>query len=435
MENKKGYVESGKFCEKCVYNIYKIGNLFSTYPCGMSVCKPLLENEKKMDIENKNINYNNMGNGYIHNIQPVSSIKVSKDKLFKRNSVKVEEVVDMGDQLNLKKAIGVDVGTAFIVSGLYNQNDEIVTKSVRDGFFKLESSKQKKNMLDSSGVRYIKLDDYLYVVGNEAFDMAVLFEEVLRRPLKDGVLSATEKESELILKEILKQVVGKCGSDDILYYSVPANPVDSNFDIIYHEAKFKSFFEELGVKNINPLNEAMAIVNSELADKMFTGLAISFGAGMTNVAMSYRGLEIFSFSVARGGDWIDNEVSHNRQISLSDATATKEADNFDLLNPKDIVEDAIRIFYNAHLDYVIGHIRKNLEQHSRKIKLKEPLKVVLSGGTSKPKGFVELVKQNIEKKPLSIPVGDIVQASNPLDAVARGCLIAAKRDLLDSEEE
>ncbi len=144
MENSKGYVESGKYCKKCVYNIYKVENLCSTYPCGMSVCKPLLENEKKMDIENKNINYNNMGNGYIHNIQPVSSIKVSKDKLFKRNSVKVEEVIGMGDQLNSKKAIGVDVGTAFIVSGLYNQNDEIVTKSVRDGFFKLESSKQKK---------------------------------------------------------------------------------------------------------------------------------------------------------------------------------------------------------------------------------------------------------------------------------------------------
>ncbi|MCK9440910.1 MAG: cell division FtsA domain-containing protein [Methanothrix sp.] len=443
MDNKSDYIEPGKFCKTCVYNIYKKGNLCNTYPCGMSKCKPMLEGKTTEMNENKSSKkYNNvglsidLGNGYKHSIQPTNSVKVSgENKLFKNDRINVKEVTNMSEELSIsKKAIGVDIGTAFIVSGLYNQNDEIVTKSVRDGFFKLETSKQKKNMLDSSGVNYIKMDDYLYVVGNEAFDMAVLFEQTLRRPLKDGVLSATEKESEIILKEILKQVVGKCDSNDILYYSVPANPVDSNFDIIYHEAKFKTFFEELGLKNINTLNEAMAIVNAELADKMFTGLAISFGAGMTNVAMSYRGLEIFSFSVARGGDWIDNEVAQNRQISLSDATATKEDENFNLLNPKDIIEDAIRIFYNAHLDYVINHIRKNLELHSRKIKLKEPLKVVLSGGTSKPKGFIELFKKKIADKPLNISIGDIVQASNTLDAVARGCLIAAKRDLLDSEE-
>jgi len=371
-----GYVESGKFCKSCFFNIYKAGNLCSTYPCGLSVCKPLIEGIMPKDnfVVGTSID---LGNGYKHSIQPTSSVKVpieggSGSKLFKREYINKEAIV--GDQGNSRKAIGVDIGTAFIVSGLYNSNDEIITKSIRDGFFKLENSKQRKNMLDSSGVHYIKMDDYLYVVGNEAFDMSVLFEQTLRRPLKDGVLSATESESELILKEILKQVVGACNKEDIIYYSVPANPVDSNFDIIYHEAKFKNFFEELGVKNINPLNEGMAIVNSELADKMFTGLAISFGAGMTNVAMSYRGLEIFSFSVARGGDWIDNEVSVNRQISLSDATATKEDDNFNLLSPRDAVEDAIRIFYNAHLTYVINHISKNLEQHSRKIKLKEPLK-------------------------------------------------------------
>jgi hypothetical protein len=459
VENK-GYVESGKFCNRCIYNIYKNGHLCSPYPCGLTVCKPILEGDKVVYSEGGQISKANsdkifdrrssieqkapinnevnksidLGNGYKHSIKLKDSVRI--ENIEKEEVVKMSnEEINKNTENNIRQAIGVDVGTAFIVSGLYNENDEIKTKSIRDGFFKLESSKQKKNMLDSSGVNYIKIDDYLYVVGNEAFDMAVLFEQMLRRPLKDGVLSASEKESEYILKEILKQIVGKCNGNDILYYSVPAVPVDSNFDIIYHEAKFKQFFTELGLKNINALNEGMAIVNSELADKMFTGLAISFGAGMTNVAMSYRGLEIFSFSVARGGDWIDNEVAQNRQISLADATATKEDDNFDLSNPKDVIEDAIRIFYNSHLEYVINHIRKNLEQHSRKIKLKEPLKVILSGGTSKPKGFLELFKKHITNKPLNIPIGEIAHASNPLDAVARGCLIAAKRDLLDSEEE
>lgn len=469
MEENKGYVEVGKFCKRCIYNIYKQGHLCSPYPCGLSVCKPVLEGESMINSEGgrivkaesdkvfdrrRSVNPNSppiqetpidMGNGYKHSVKPKDSHrKVSEMEVVMTNNENLNQdkpveqkpvTPAVSNSNSVSKAIGVDVGTAFIVSGKYNDKQELVTKSVRDGFFKLDSTKQKKNMLDSSNVHYLKMDDYLYVVGNEAFDMAVLFEQTLRRPLKDGVLSASEKEAEPILMEILKQVVGNCSTNDIVYYSVPADPVDSNFDIIYHEAKFKHFFEKLGLKNINPLNEAMAIVNSELSDRMFTGLAISFGAGMTNVAMSYRGLEIFSFSVARGGDWIDKEVSQNRQISLADATATKEADGFNLLEPKDVVEDAIRIFYNAHLEYVTGHIIKNLEKHARKIKLKEKLKVVLSGGTSKPKGFIELFQQQINQKPWSIPVGDIVHASNPLDAVARGCLIAAQRDLLDNEED
>lgn len=461
-EELKKFVRSGnsKFCNRCIYNIYKEeGQINSPYPCGKIVCKPILEVEDMVDTGSNGKMFGSnsdkifdrrrtvqpkkegtvvpedLGNGYIHTTRPANlNMKINETEVVKMDnrSDAIEKEVPGAKG----KAVGVDVGTAFIVSALYDENQQISSTSIRDGFYKMEATKQKRNMLQSSNVSYITIGDQLFVVGNEAFDMAVLFEEKLRRPLRNGVLSADEKEAEPVLMEILRQVAGQGSVNDIVYYSVPANPVDSNFDIIYHEAMFKSFFGKLGFdKNkVYPLNETMAIVNSELADTMFTGLAISFGAGMTNVAMAYRGLEIFSFSVARGGDWIDHEVATNRQISLADATATKEDEDFDLLNPTDSIQDAIRIFYTAHLDYVCKHIAQNLEAHKRKIKLRDKLKIVLSGGTSKPNGFIKLFEQQLVKTPWSIPVGEIVHASNPLDAVARGCLIAAQRDLLDSEE-
>jgi len=454
-------VQSGdnKFCNKCIYNIYKDESC-SPYPCGKKFCKPVLESDmarrkisrvygsksdKLFDRRRTDINKKksiekpvDMGNGYkkgkdyVHSVRPVNlNKKINESEVVKMNDRSKEEVKPNGKI----SAIGLDVGTAFIVSARYNDNQQIDTVSARDGFFKMEANKQKKNMLDSSNVKYVKIGNELFVVGNEAFDMAVLFNQSLRRPLKAGVLSPEEKECEPVIMEILKAVVGQGSLDDIICYSVPANPVDGNFDIIYHEAKFLDFMKKLGFKedNITPLNEAMAIVNSEMADTMFTGLAISFGAGMTNVAMAYRGLEIFSFSVARGGDWIDSEVAHNRQIPSSDAVATKEDSDFDLLDPKDVVEDAISIFYKAHLQYVIGHIMENLDRHKRRIRLKEKLKVVVSGGTSKPKNFKKFFENEIARKPWVVPVGDVVNASNPLDAVARGCLIAAQRDLSEKE--
>ena len=89
MGNNKGYVESGKHCKKCVYNIYKKGNLCSTYPCGMSVCKPLLENEKNMDIEDEKIKYNNVG--VYDYIEGVKNGYYSISNLFKNIWLVIEE--------------------------------------------------------------------------------------------------------------------------------------------------------------------------------------------------------------------------------------------------------------------------------------------------------------------------------------------------------
>ena len=94
------------------------------------------------------------------------------------------------------KAIGVDIGTAFIASARY-QKDNVAAKIVRDGFFVMPYLAQREHMLKESKVPFIVKDRAnvegkkdIYVIGNEAFDMAVLFGQELRRPLASGVISA-----------------------------------------------------------------------------------------------------------------------------------------------------------------------------------------------------------------------------------------------------
>ena len=338
------------------------------------------------------------------------------------------------------KAIGIDIGTAFIASAKY-QKDNISAKYVRDGFFVMNYIKQRELMLRESKVPFIIKDrpnvpnkQDIYVIGNEAFDMAVLFGQELRRPLASGVISAKEKDTEFILKEIIRRVAGQGDHGDIAYYSVPANPVDRDFNIIYHREMFKRFLSDLGY-TASPMNEGMAVAYSELEDKGLTGICISFGAGMANVAMSYKGLEIFSFSVARAGDWIDQQVAQSRGIPESDATAEKENEALDLLNPEGDVQEAIVIFYKAMLEYVIEHICNSVEEHRRKIKLKEPLSFVVAGGTTMPKGFLRLLANTLKENPLPIPVGKVWQAKNPVMAVCRGCLKAAHLELKDDSHD
>lgn len=334
------------------------------------------------------------------------------------------------------KAIGVDIGTAFIGSARY-QKDNIAAKYVRDGFFVMPYLDQRKHMLQESKVPFIVKDrpncpgkQDIYVIGNEAFDMAVLFGQELRRPLASGVISAKERDTEFILKEIIRRVAGQGDPGDIAYYSVPADPVDQDFNTIYHREMFKRFLTDLGYV-ATPINEAMAVAWGELEDKDLTGLAASFGAGMINICMVYKGLEVFSFSVARSGDYIDKQVAQSRGIAVSDATAEKESPDLDLLDPKNDVQEAIVIFHKAMLEYSIGHIAQAMERHRRDIKVKEPLNFVVAGGTTMPKGFLRLLADALKEHPLPLPVGKVWQAKNPVLAVCRGCLKAASKMVQD----
>lgn len=334
------------------------------------------------------------------------------------------------------KAIGIDIGTAFIASAQY-QKDNITAKYVRDGFFVMPYLPQRKHMLQESKVPFIIKDrpnapgkQDIYVIGNEAFDMAALLGQELRRPLASGVISAKERDTEFILKEIIRRVAGQGEQGDVAYYSVPANPVDRDFNIIYHREMFKRFVTELGY-SATPLNEGLAVAWSELEDKDLTGVALSCGAGMLNATLVYRGMDIFSMSSARAGDWIDQQVSQSRGIAVIDACAEKESPDIDLLAPKNDVQEAITIFYKAMLEYSIGHIAGAMDEHRRDIKLKEPLNFVVAGGTTMPKGFLRLLADTLKEHPLPLPIGKVWQAKNPVMAVCRGCLKAASKLLQD----
>ena len=57
---------------------------------------------------------------------------------------------------------------------------------------------------------------------------------------------------------------------------------------------------------------------------------------------------------------------------------------------------------------------------------KNPLPVVIAGGTSQAKGFVELFAKKLAENEFPLPIKEVKHANDPLHAVARGCLIAAK---------
>ncbi|MFM7796014.1 MAG: hypothetical protein ACKO7N_04550, partial [Candidatus Nitrosotenuis sp.] len=54
------------------------------------------------------------------------------------------------------------------------------------------------------------------------------------------------------------------------------------------------------------------------------------------------------------------------------------------------------------------------------------LKIVIAGGTSQAKGYIENFTQKLTDNNFPLPVKEVVHADDPLHAVSKGCLIASK---------
>jgi hypothetical protein len=335
---------------------------------------------------------------------------------------KKQEVVE-----TRQKGLAIDIGTGFLVSAI-SVDSKIKYRTQRDAFVDLENSFMTKSMLTKLKASYIESEDkkMLYVIGEQALQLSVFFGRECRRPLSKGVISTREKECLQMLKIILHSLVGDpIIENEKLYFSVPANPVDENFNGIYHENVLKSFLVSFGF-DACPINEAFAIVLSELEDEDYTGIALSFGSGMVNVALSFMGVteKKHQFSIARGGDWVDTNSAIAVGEKASKMTTIKEA-GVDLLNPKNREETAIKIYYENLIKYTCDAIEKKFGIMEDIPNFPESISVVISGGTSKAINFDKLFEEELRTKKLPFTIKLVKKASDPLNAVAKGCLLNA----------
>ena len=320
---------------------------------------------------------------------------------------------------------GLDVGTAFIYSA-QKAGSEVAFREERNAFFDIEHSDFTEEMFKKSNVKYALKGNRLYIVGEEAIKFANLFGKNTRRPLRDGVISPGEEDALLIIELLIKSIVGAPRSKkERVYYSVPGPPIDANFDIIYHQNIIGRFLENSGY-SAKPINEGLAVIFSELAKDNFTGIGISLGGGMANICFAVMATPVFSFSVARAGDWIDEQVAKVTNETVSKITAIKEANlNLNLAKTilSDKIYDAFYIYHNHLIGYVLEQIKNEFEKHPNP-KLDKPLPIAVSGGTAKPKGFLQMFKEGLQKTKLPFEIGEVKLASHPLFSVVKGALIA-----------
>jgi len=195
------------------------------------------------------------------------------------------------------KGVGLDIGTMNLVSARRTSKG-VETKRMRDVFLDFPITARKRLLLAKTS--FVEREDEVLVLGDAALEIANVFGREARRPLSAGLISPQEADSLDVLGLLVKEVLGEPRvENEVCYFSVPAQPIDQpDRDVIYHRGVFERIVEECGYDPY-PSNEGMAIIFSECAKEDFSGVSMSFGSGMTNVALAINTIEGLSFSVAR----------------------------------------------------------------------------------------------------------------------------------------
>ena len=327
-------------------------------------------------------------------------------------------------------SIGLDCGTMHICCARSDSNEVKITRNV---FLKLNSDDvQLSELTDVSHAE--GSDGDLYIIGEDAFRYGNIFGTEVSRPMEKGLISPKEISAIDVLTLIIKDLIGDVKEKEVYCsYSIPSQSLDNENSITYHENVFARILKSLGI-NYSSVNEAMAIIYSECAKEKFSGVAISFGAGMANIAISFKGIQALTFSTTRAGDWIDKETATSLGMVPNRVTSIKEKymkfhGEVEIKNKKTKrVLEALFYYHKALIEYTVKKIIKEFNEKVD-IEVDEPLPLVIAGGTSMPPGFLEVFKDIISGYDLPFEISEIRQAKNPLTAVANGLLIKTMSDV------
>jgi len=335
--------------------------------------------------------------------------------------------------------IGLDVGTKNIIVA-YRDQDTIKFRREVNGFLELdEKGGFVKQMLLHQNVPFLEMEDSYVALGKKAEDIAVAFGKYLKRPMQKGTIAVGEEKAMKIVSAIIKAIIGNVEDDAYLYYCIPAEALNTETNVTFHQKIVQAIIDSYKSKDGHrvtglPINEARAIVLSQIPDH--TGIGISFGAGMVNVSYCMFGLPIYEFSIVGSGDWVDMETARltgnleedDLGVERPKALVTQAKESIDLGGPMPAtnLDRAIFVNYEILIENVAKGIASGFRKHENAARAAKPMPVVCAGGTSSPKGFIEMFKQVFEKQQMPFEIGEITRADDPLYAVAEGCLIACE---------
>ncbi len=327
-----------------------------------------------------------------------------------------------------QKAIGLDIGTSRLVAASKTA-DGFDYQTELNAFLTLPFSKLTQSSLAKENVPHEKHGDELVIYGNESERFANMFHLETRRPMSRGLLNPEETNGTAVIRQLLTSLLGEDNGDGRrICYSIPGAPSESPQDLTHHEATIGHILTDMGYQ-VDKINEGLAVVLSELEDTNFTGIGLSCGGGMCNLCLAYLSMPVFSFSVAKAGDFIDQSAASVADEGATRVRAVKEQSFHFNGFYQDKVKQALTVYYEDMIQTVVNALSEYLSKARNVPRLDRAVPIVISGGSALPSGFKERFEKILATVELPIRISEVRMAADPLHSTAKGALVAALAEI------
>lgn len=343
------------------------------------------------------------------------------DHHVRRRNVRMETAIDQ------KLLKGLDVGTSRIVLAR-KAEEHYQYEAQLNAFVSLPYSRMTANMLQREGIMNRVEGPEILAYGNRVEEFANLLDGDTRRPMQYGLLNADEPKSLQMMETALSGICGPASDGERICFSVPAAPQERSSDLTFHERTVKQILEKLGYQ-AQSLNEGLAIVYAEMEASNYTGIGMSFGGGMCNVAVAYLGLPVLTFATTRSGDYIDQSAA-----SVSGQTSTTvrlhKEDKFALNGlSSNSLDQALGVYYQDVVNAAVDELERQLAETKKLPKMDKPVPLAVSGGTATPKGFADALEKTLRDRTLPMEISEVRLVDDALNTTAKGCLISAMLEM------
>jgi hypothetical protein len=335
--------------------------------------------------------------------------------------------VDYIEQNN-SEPIGFDIGTSRLVVAR-NQGGKPHFEAQLNAFVTLPYSELTEGLLIRENVFYEVVGSEFVVAGDDAQKFAEIFHIETRRPLVHGVLNRQEPHSLGVIRRLTGKLLGKAViPGQKVRFSVP-RPLSADGAAYHQELLFKEILTGLGY-DASPIDEGLAVVFGELGSSSYTGIGISFGSGMCSACLAVLSMPVISFSVPKAGDYIDIQASIATGESVNRLRVHKE-EAFSLNGYSgDRLDNVLTVYHDDVILSLIDSLRANLSS-SAKPRIDQSIPLVICGGTSLPKGFLEHFDKALRSSDFPLQLSEIRLSSDPLNSTAKGALIAALSEVVE----
>ncbi|MCP4714072.1 MAG: hypothetical protein GY868_03060, partial [Deltaproteobacteria bacterium] len=295
-------------------------------------------------------------------------------------------------------------------------------------FYTIPSTKISKKTLQRDDINFLEKKDQLYILGNSAEEFANLYNDNTRRPVESGLLNPKEEEGICVIKALIDAVIQKPHKQgELIGFSVPGEPVDQTSSTVFHESVIKMHLQAMGYTPI-AINEGLSVVLSELSGNNFTGIGISFGGGMCNVCLSYLSVPVITFSIQKGGDYIDYQVGKAVGESATKIKQIKEAELDLSVEARNKIETGLHIFYDDLFSILLKSLQQVLGTSENMPRISSKIPIVLSGGSVLPQGSCEKFDRALAAVKLPLQISDVRLSEKPLFTTAKGALKMAMEE-------